>query len=430
MPFLSSPIPSRPVRWAMVLALAGFLIWVVLKAFTAILPFVLAFLLALIIAPAIDRVQPHLPWRERYPELNRSLAIVVVYAVVLAMLVAIGFAVVPTVADEVEVFIDEAADILDRAEEQVDGFIEWYRDHVPEDARAEIEKRVSDIGGRVGEFVLDRFANSVDFIVGGFFSIIGYLVIPFFLFYLLKDGRRLRLWFLRLFPQDLQADAALVLHGVQHTFAAYLRAQLLLGAVIALVTGIGLWTMDVRFPAALALVAGVTALIPFIGPFLGFIPAIVVVLATDPEKWWWIIVFYVVVQQLEGQILVPIVHGRAVTMHPAAVMALVVIGGAVFGFAGTFLIVPAAAAVRDAYSYVYRRLNNELPPPTISPPQLALASAVAPAGEVRERAPPDLRSPGEEGSTTAKAHEGDSLGSVSDTSGTGTPEPDADDPTP
>ena len=427
MPFLSSPIPSRPIRWVMVLALAGFLVWVVLKAFTAILPFVLAFLLALIISPAIDRVQPYLPWRERHPEFNRSLAIAVVYVAVLGVLVAIGFAVVPTVADEVEVFIDEAADILDRAEEQVDGLIEWYRDHVPEDARAEIEKRVSDVGGRVGEFVLDRFASTVDFIVGGFFSIIGYLVIPFFLFYLLKDGRRLRMWLLRLFPPALQADAAIVLHGVQHTFAAYLRAQLLLAVVIALATGVGLWIMDVRFPAALALAAGVTALIPFIGPFLGFIPAIVVVLATDPEKWWWIIIFYVTVQQLEGQILVPIVHGRAVTMHPAAVMALVVIGGAAFGFAGTLLIVPAAAAVRDAYSYVYRRLNNELPPPATSPLQLALASAAAPPAGVQERAPPDRDSPGGTGAVTAKERAGDSPGSASGTEG---PESDANDPAP
>ncbi len=427
MPSLPSSIPSRLVRWVMVLALAGFLVWVVLKAFTAILPFVLAFLLALIISPAIDRVQPYLPWREHHPGLNRSLAIVVVYAVGLAVLVAVGFAVVPTVADEVDAFIDEAPDILDRAENQVDGFVAWYRDHVPEDAQAEIEKRVSDIGGRVGEFILDRFTSTIDFIVGGLFSIIGYLVIPLFLFYLLKDGQRLRLWFLRLFPPDLQGDAALVLHSVQHTFAAYLRAQLLLGVVIALVIGVGLSIMEVRFPAALALVAGVTELIPFIGPFLGFLPAMAVVLATDPEKWWWIIILYVAVQQLEGQILVPIVHGRVVTMHPAAIMALVVIGGAAFGFAGTLLIVPAAAAVRDAYSYIYRRLNNELPPPTISPLQLAPAPAAVPSVEVQERAPPDLRSPGGAITTPAKEHEVDTSRSAS---GTEALESDANEPAP
>ena len=295
----------------------------------------------------------------------------------------IGFAVIPTVADEASALIDEAPEIIDRAEAELDEVIAWYRANVPQNVRTDIEDGVSDVGGRIGEFILARSADTVDFVTGGLFSIIGYVVIPFFLFYLLKDGQRLRVWFLRLFPPGLQADVAVVLESVQRTFAAYLRAQLTLGVIIAIVTGLGLWAMGVRFPVALALAAGVTELIPFIGPFLGFVPAMVVVLATDPEKWWWLVIFYMAVQQLEGQILVPIVHGHAVTMHPAAIMALVVIGGAVFGLAGTILIVPAAAAVRDTYSYIYRRLNNDLPPPGVSP--LELARAPAAAGAHRHR---------------------------------------------
>lgn len=375
----------------MVIALAGFLLWVVFNAITAILPFALAFLMALIIAPTVDRIQAHLPWREQRPELNRSLAIAVVYATVLGALVVVGIAVIPTVAAEVSALIDETPAIIDRAEAELDEVIVWYRDAVPQGARSDIEDGLSDVGGRVGEFIVARFAGTIDFVVGGLFSIIGYVVIPFFLFYLLKDGHKLRVWFLRLFPPGMQADAAVVLDNVQRTFAAYLRAQLTLGLVIAIVTGLGLWIMGVRFPVALALAAGVTELIPFIGPFLGFVPALAVVLATDPEKWWWLIIFYMAVQQLEGQILVPIVHGHAVTMHPAAIIALVLIGGAVFGFAGTILIVPAAAAARDTYGYIYRRLNNDLPPPGLSPPERVLAPAAAAAPiDIAARAPPRI----------------------------------------
>ncbi len=357
-------IPPRYLRWVLVGAAVVFLVWFLLQAITAVIPFAIALLLALVLDPVVDHVMALLPRFRRLPAgARRVTAILLVYAAVIGALTGLGFWLVPVVGDEVQALIDDAPAIIDDAEVQLQGAIDWYEDHIPSDVRVEIEKNVGDIGGRVGDWLLGLVTSAVDRVVGGVFTIVGYFVIPFFLFYLLKDGKHLRPWAAGLFPPPLRADADLVLHRMARTFASYLRAQLALGLLIGVVTGVGLWIMEVRFPAALGLAAGFTELIPFVGPFLGAIPAMVVVLATDPEKWWWLVVFYLAVQQLEGQILVPVIHGRVVTLHPAAVMVLVVMGGAVFGIAGVLVVVPIAAALRDAFVYIYQRLNGDLPPP-------------------------------------------------------------------
>lgn len=369
-PLPAYSIPARYLRWGMVLALFGLLVWVLLTAFSAIIPFLLAFLLAVIFAPGVGRIERLLPWRAAHPRPARITAILALYLAVAGVLVGVGFLLVPTIADEVQQLIDDAPAILDEAEKRLEGISDWYEEHVPQDVRNEINNRVSDVGSRIGDWLLGAVADVVGAVVGSTFTIVGYFAIPFFLFYLLKDRGRLRPWLLQLFPPSLQADVEVVLRNMERTFSQYLRMQLLLGVLIGLVTGIGLWILGVQFPAALGLVAGITELIPFIGPFLGFIPAFVVVLATDPEKWWWVILFYLAVQQLEGQILVPHIQGRAVVIHPAAVMVLVVIGGALFGIAGTLVIVPVAAVIRNTFVYVYRRLNGELPAPGPLPPGL------------------------------------------------------------
>ena len=392
-PLPAYSIPGRYLRWAMVLALFGLLVWVLFTAFSAIIPFLLAFLLAVIFGPGVGRIERLLPWRSARPRLARITAILTLYVVVAGVLVGVGFLLVPTIADEVQQLIEDAPTILDDAEGRLQGVSDWFEEHVPKDVRDEVTTRVSDVGSLVGDWLLDAVAGVVGTVVGSTFTIVGYFAIPFFLFYLLKDRGRLRPWLLQLFPPSLQADAEVVLHSTERTVSQYLRAQLFLGVLIGLVIGIGLWIMGVQFPAALGLVAGITELIPFIGPFLGFLPAFVVVLATDPDKWWWIVLFYLAVQQLEGQILVPQIQGRAVLIHPAAVMALVVIGGALFGIAGMLVIVPVAAVIRNTFVYVYRRLNGELPAPGTLPPDLLDPPPEAPA-PFPEATPPALPNTG------------------------------------
>ena len=115
---------------------------------------------------------------------------------------------------------------------------------------------------------------------------------------------------------------------------------------------------DVRFALVLGIIAGITELIPVIGPILGSVPAIIVALATSPEKTLLVILIAVGVQFLENNFLVPRIHSMAVHVHPAVIMVLLVIGSNLAGVWGMLIVVPLAAACRDIYIYLHERFGE------------------------------------------------------------------------
>src|SRR5690606_3917292 len=110
--------------------------------------------------------------------------------------------------------------------------------------------------------------------------------------------------------------------------------------------GLGLW-------------AGVTELIPILGPWLGGIAGVIVVLATDPGLIVWVALIYFMVQQLENNLLVPRIQGDAVDIHPAMVIMLLAVFGAIWGFMGMLVAVPLSAIGRELFWYADRRLRGE-----------------------------------------------------------------------
>ena len=100
-------------------------------------------------------------------------------------------------------------------------------------------------------------------------------------------------------------------------------------------------------------------MVPILGPWLSFIAAAIVVLATDPGKIWIVAILFLMIQQLENTFLVPKIQGDAVGMNPAVIMVLLVLGGALFGIIGVIAVVPIAAILRDVFVYIYNRLSEE-----------------------------------------------------------------------
>src|SRR5215216_1545024 len=188
--------------------------------------------------------------------------------------------------------------------------------------------------------------------------VFGYIIIPFWLFYVLKDRHRIGPTIKSWFPPGLREDVDHVIEIVQRVLGSYIRAQLTRGLFIGVATTIVLRLLGVQFWAILGIIAGVTELIPIIGPILGALPALVVVLATEPEKFWWVLLFYVAVQQLENAVLVPRIQGSAVDMHPAVIIVLLAVAQQLVGFGGLLVAVPLAAVARDIFKYVYRRLQE------------------------------------------------------------------------
>lgn len=111
----------------------------------------------------------------------------------------------------------------------------------------------------------------------------------------------------------------------------------------------------------LALIAGITELIPYIGPLLGAVPGLLAGLLISPTTGLAMLAVYIIVQQLENNLLVPRVIGSHISIHPAILTIILFAAGGVFGLVGVFLASPVAAISRDVFVYVYHRLQGKTP---------------------------------------------------------------------
>jgi predicted PurR-regulated permease PerM len=203
--------------------------------------------------------------------------------------------------------------------------------------------------------------------VGG---MVGYIIIPVWAFYLLKDRPELTRSFDQALPASWRADAWQLIRIVEGVFASWIRAQLILGVAVGLATFVGLLLLGQfvdpifsRFAVLLAIIAGVLELLPIIGPIIAAIPAVLLALTAGPQAALAALLLYLGVQQVENNFLVPKIQGDAVELHPSVVMFALVIGGSIAGFLGAILALPITAAGKNVFVYLFRRLGDDAPPP-------------------------------------------------------------------
>jgi predicted PurR-regulated permease PerM len=196
--------------------------------------------------------------------------------------------------------------------------------------------------------------------------VIGLAVVPFMLFYLLKDRETAVSGIYSLMPSEARRHAVNVVAIVNRVVGAYIRAQLTLGVIVGVVVSLGLFLLGIKFSMLLGIVAGVTELIPIIGPLLGAIPGVFVTLATAPEKVLWVVLLYAGVQAVENVVLVPRIQGHAVGVNPAIIMVALMVGSEAAGLWGVFLAVPVTAVGRDIFNYFHAEWSKPPEPQGLS----------------------------------------------------------------
>jgi len=189
-------------------------------------------------------------------------------------------------------------------------------------------------------------------------------MVPLILFYLLKDGDKIIAGTLGILSPEPRRHTRNVLDILNGVFSSYIRGQLILGLVVGVLVFVGLMLLGVPFAPVLGLVAGITELIPIIGPWLGAIPGLLVVLATAPEKFIWVALLYLGVQLIENTLLVPRIQGESLDLHPVMVLAALIVGSELAGFWGIILGPPLAAAGREVLVYFLGVWRAELPDET------------------------------------------------------------------
>jgi predicted PurR-regulated permease PerM len=185
--------------------------------------------------------------------------------------------------------------------------------------------------------------------------------------YMLLDIQRWSDAINRRFPPRHAGDPGLI-GRMEQAIASYVRGQLLLSLIIGVSTGVGLWILGLvgamphggRYAAAFGVWAGITELIPYIGPWLGAIPPVLYALVQGgPLPALWVALLFLGIQQFEGHVVVPNVMGRSLRLHPLLVIFGLLAGGEIYGFAGILVALPLLAAGKAAWEFFQERVELE-----------------------------------------------------------------------
>ena len=194
--------------------------------------------------------------------------------------------------------------------------------------------------------------GAVSSIPATFTAMLGFAVLPFFLFYILKDSEKLKRSFAAEFPPGVVEHIRNVADIVERVLGRYIRAQIMLGLIVAYFSFIGLLILKIPFAPALAILAGTTELIPTLGPWIGGAIAVMVTLAMAPDKALWVAVLFVGIQLVENNLLVPKIQSAYLHIHPAVMILLLVFGAYIAGIWGLLVIGPLAATIVEVVKYV------------------------------------------------------------------------------
>jgi predicted PurR-regulated permease PerM len=325
-----------------------------------LLIFVIAAVIALILNPAVAFVQ-----RPRVP---RGLAVLAVYLAFFLTLVGIGFLLANPISNQVRTFTDNLPHIVDQANKRIatfQGELDRHGIHLHlvkqgKTALQSVQDKVAKSAGKLASFgggLLTEAASAI-------FDLVLVLVLSV---YMLVYGQRIGRLVRRALPDGDGTPADDYPTLVQHAVSRYVGGQLLFSLLMGASAGLSLYVFGLigifpdgrKYALAFGMFYGVMELVPYIGPFLGAVPAVLVALFTDPIVALWVTLLFVGLQQLEGHIVAPQIFGHTLRINPLLVIFALLLGLQLHGIVGALIALPILAIVRETVVYLYRHIELE-----------------------------------------------------------------------
>lgn len=317
---------------------------IILKTIAA--PIILAGILYYLFNPVID-------WLERR-KWKRGWSIALLYLVIIGILVALFSYVIPVVKDQIISLVNKFPGYWDKLTNEVDDFT---KTGLFDQIREKLNTNMNDITKTISSKGTS-FVNSAIDGIGSFVGTVTEVVLaivttPFVLFYLLKDGKKLPEFILKMLPVNARAHSRQVMKEANHQISSYIRGQIIVSFCIGVLLYIGYLIIGLPYALTLAIIAAFTSVVPYLGPAIAISPAIVISIVVSPWLLLKLIVVWVLVQLLEGKFISPQIMGKSLKVHPITILFVILVAGNLFGVLGVIFAVPGYAVLRVVVMHTF-----------------------------------------------------------------------------
>ncbi|OTO25762.1 MULTISPECIES: AI-2E family transporter [unclassified Enterococcus] len=310
------------------------------------LPIILAGILYYLMNPTVDYLERK--------GIKRIYSIFGLFVLVVGLIVWGGVVIIPKIQEQSMSFADNLPGYLTIIENKVNEILsDPIFSQVQDQIEASNEKLISSLTDIVQNLSRSTIQN-----LGSFFGAVATIVLavitmPFILFYLLKDGRKLAPYFVKFLPTKMRQPSLIVLKEMNDQVSSYIRGQLTVAFAVAVMFMIGFSIIGLDYAITLGIAAGFLNLIPYLGSFLAMIPAVFLGIVGGPVLLIQVLIVFVIEQTIEGRLISPLVLGNELSIHPVTILLVLLTSGKLFGLVGVILGIPVYAAAKVIITHVF-----------------------------------------------------------------------------
>lgn len=327
-------VAKRTVLLVLAIVVAVWLIFTLRSVLTIVL---ISLILATGLRPLVDWL-----YRHRMP---RALAVLLIYLGFVVVLVGLGFLIVPSLVAGLVAVVSGAPAAAQQIQADLQALAQQNSFLAP--VIGPLTQNVPNVASQIGAIAGEALGVAA-FALNAASGLLTIILILLLTFYLVTDGPRIHNYLLSFVAPSQRERVRHVTVAMGTRMGGWLLGQLVLSTVVGVATYAVLYFLGVEGALILAVVAAIAVIIPIIGPFLALVPPVLVALTQSPLLALLTFIILFVLQQIEMNILGPLIFQRTVKIHPAAVLLALLIGGALLGAAGALIAVPVAAAISVA----------------------------------------------------------------------------------
>jgi predicted PurR-regulated permease PerM len=322
---------------------------------TVLLPIIMAAVFYYLLNPIVNYLEKL--------KVKRVYSILLLYILIIGLISILVVSVIPFLREQVMSLVQKFPQYARDVEaliEQIVGSKFVY------EAQKTLNIDVADLANNISAHVTKLVNNTwtgIGTVVGVVKDfLLALIILPFILFYLLKDGKKLPSYILKFLPIPLRSQSFEVMKEINSSISLYIRGQIIVSFCIGILMFIGFLIIGLEYASLLALIAAFTSVVPYLGPAIAITPALIIAIVTSPIMLLKLIIVWTVVQLVEGKFISPQIMGRNLHIHPITIIFVILTAGNLFGVKGVILAVPGYAILKVIATHLFEwvKVRSEL----------------------------------------------------------------------
>lgn len=314
---------------------------------TVVLPIILTGIVYYLLNPIVNFLEKH--------KVKRVYSILMLYMLIIGIITVLLTLVIPVIREQIMDLVSNFPAYGEMIREQFEHLMgSNIFNQVQESINFDPQELIKTISQRATSFLNKTWIGIGGFVGSLIEVVLSVVTVPFILFYLLKDGKKLPGFILGFVPTKLRPETDRVMKEMNHQISSYIRGQIIVSFCIGALLFIGYLIIGLKYSLILAVIAAFTSVVPYLGPAIAITPALIVAAVTSPFMLLKMIIVWTVVQLIEGKFISPQVMGKTLKIHPITIIFVILTSGNLFGIVGILLAVPGYAVLKVVVSHVYQ----------------------------------------------------------------------------